>query len=247
MDLVKTCAGFGHSDVYEDISLYLHNAVQTAIELGCEEFLCGGMGAFDRKFAGAVRRAKIKNPEKNIKLTLVIPYFTKELQDNRDFYSCLFDEIVFPEELEGVYPKSAIVKRNRWMVDKSEMIISYIKYEFGGAYNTIRYAQKKNKYIVNTKSNKLSFIDKHYFAKKSVDELENDRIFNFLFDLEIKKTEKKMEKEVLHPIEKKLREESMNRVHKNLSKQLGMNLGCSGCSKSADEQKDSENNPPVLS
>ena len=63
---IKTCTGFGHREIYKDITNEMYQAVTAAIELGCEEFLCGGYGAFDRQFAACVYRAKQKFPHKNI-------------------------------------------------------------------------------------------------------------------------------------------------------------------------------------
>ena len=42
----------------------------------------------------------------------------------------------------------AISKRNEWMVDRADLIIAYIEHDYGGAYKTIRYAQRKNKSII---------------------------------------------------------------------------------------------------
>ena len=42
-----------------------------------------------------------------------------------------------------------ILKRNFWMVDKSEYVISYVYREFGGAYKTLKYAQKTGKNIIS--------------------------------------------------------------------------------------------------
>ena len=34
----------------------------------------------------------------------------------------MYDEVVIPDVVAGVHPKSAITKRNRWMVEKSDII-----------------------------------------------------------------------------------------------------------------------------
>jgi hypothetical protein len=48
-----------------------------------------------------------------------------------------------------VAPKRAcIVKRNQWVIQQADVIISFIKYPMGGAYNALQYAQKKNKRII---------------------------------------------------------------------------------------------------
>ena len=49
--------------------------------------------------------------------------------------------------LSGVNPKSAITKRNRWMVENSDFIVTYVCRDFGGAYSAKKYALKIGKKI----------------------------------------------------------------------------------------------------
>ena len=66
------------------------------------------------------------------------------LNTNKEYYEHYYDEILFPGELEGVHYKAAITKRNRWLIDHVDYLIAYIYKDHGGAYTTLRYAQKKN-------------------------------------------------------------------------------------------------------
>lgn len=50
-------------------------------------------------------------------------------------------------DIGNVFPKGAIAKRNRCMVDKSDYMVVYVKSDYGGAYNTMKYALKNNKAI----------------------------------------------------------------------------------------------------
>ncbi len=45
--------------------------------------------------------------------------------------------------------KSAFQSRNRKMVDRSNLVVFYVEKMFGGAYQTMQYAKKCNKPIVN--------------------------------------------------------------------------------------------------
>lgn len=49
----------------------------------------------------------------------------------------MYDDIVLPEQLMGVHYKSAITKRNKWIIEKSEYIIDCTYRDFGGAYNAV--------------------------------------------------------------------------------------------------------------
>lgn len=66
------------------------------------------------------------------------------------FYSGgMGDDIVVPMELMGVHYKAAIKKRNRWMVDQADKILAYIYRDFGGAFDTVKYAYRMGKPVLN--------------------------------------------------------------------------------------------------
>ena len=48
-----------------------------------------------------------------------------------------------PPELLGLHYKHAIPRRNRWMVDRAQVLLAYVTRDFGGAYDTLRYAQTR--------------------------------------------------------------------------------------------------------
>lgn len=148
ISMERICSFFGHRDVFCNLSDELYKAIETAItEHSITTFYVGDRGNFDRQASGTVFAMKKKY--KNIRLVLVLPYFTNKLNEYRKAYEEQYDEIIIPSILDGVHPKGAITKRNRWMVDESELIISYITRDFGGAYDTVKYAKKRNKRIIN--------------------------------------------------------------------------------------------------
>ncbi len=151
MRKVKVCTFAGHREVYQaNISEMLDEAISKIINTDDNfRFLVGGMGEFDGICSSAVRRAKRKYPNKEIRLELVLPYLTHELNENKLYYETSFDDVVIPIELAGVHYKSAITKRNRWMVEQSDWLIAFIYRDFGGAYTTLRYAEKKGLQIIN--------------------------------------------------------------------------------------------------
>ena len=109
--------------------------------------MTGGMGDFDGMFSSAVRTLKRKYAD--INLLLVKPYFSGELNTNKEYYEYMYDEVIIPDVVAGVHPKSAITKRNRWMVEKSDIILYYIQRDFGGAYTAIKYATKLGKKTIS--------------------------------------------------------------------------------------------------
>ena len=46
------------------------------------------------------------------------------------------------------YLDSAILRRNEWMVRRSDVIVAYVLHSWGGAAKTLDYARKKKKIIL---------------------------------------------------------------------------------------------------
>lgn len=133
----------GHADYFEnkadkDYLLTLFDDLAAGEDL---EFFVGKNGRFD---SFALSCAKIyKQSHPNSKIYFVTPYI-KNCTDSETY----FDEILYPA-LENVPPKYAIIKRNQWMVDQCDVVIAYVKFNFGGARTTYNYALKRNKRIIN--------------------------------------------------------------------------------------------------
>ena len=92
---------------------------------------------------------KKKYPHLNIRLNLVLPYMTNQINRDKDYYESRFDDIIIPMDLMGVHYKAAIKKRNRWMVDQADKILAYVYRDFGGAFDTIKYALRTGKPVLN--------------------------------------------------------------------------------------------------
>lgn len=50
--------------------------------------------------------------------------------------------------IDNVPRKFAISKRNEWMVDVSDVVVSYVTHSWGGAAATAKYAMRKKKRIL---------------------------------------------------------------------------------------------------
>ena len=100
----------------------------------------GGYGAFDWFTSSCINKAK--KAAHNIVNCLVIPYITHSYLARISLHTKEFDEIIYPP-LEDVPPKFAIIQRNEWMIDNSDILITYVKYSWGGAARTLEYAKRK--------------------------------------------------------------------------------------------------------
>lgn len=146
------CCGFGHRNLFCNINAELRKAVEYLItEKGVDTFYTGGMGEFDEEFTNAVREAKVKY--KNIRIILIKPYFSNELNLCRNYYENRYDEVIIFERNDRLHPKAAIGKRNRYMIDKSSFIIGCIHRDFGGAYTALKYAKRQGKTVIMIKQN----------------------------------------------------------------------------------------------
>ena len=117
-------------------------------------FYLGGYGDFDEICASACRELRIEH--RSVELIYVTPYMDlrgqsriKELLKND-----LYDISVYPP-LKGVPLRFAISKRNEWMARKSDLVIAYVKHNFGGAYKAVEFAKRNGKRIINV----CNFVD----------------------------------------------------------------------------------------
>ena len=139
--LVTFC---GHKDIADQstVRVAVDEVLRGLIAEGADYFLLGGYGGFDLLAARAVLDLKQQHPE--IHSTLVIPYL------NREYSTDLYDDTTYPP-LEDVPMKFAISRRNEWMVDQADVVVAYVTHGWGGAAATLKYAERKNKRIINVK------------------------------------------------------------------------------------------------
>ena len=113
------------------------------------EFLVGRNGDFDQYVSSAVIRSKRKYRDDNSFLVLILPYATAEYKNNVESFEKYYDEIEICQSCADVHFKSALKIRNREMVDRADLVVCFIDHESGGAYQTIQYAKRQNKKIIN--------------------------------------------------------------------------------------------------
>lgn len=109
-------------------------------------FYLGGYGDFDNIAKAACLGFKKEHP--NCSLIFITPYIEEDYLKSKDITNLGYDEIMYPH-LEEVPKRFAIVKRNEWMIDNSDLLIAYIDYSIGGAYKTFEYAQKQKINTIN--------------------------------------------------------------------------------------------------
>lgn len=128
----------GHSEIDDEkaVESWLHEVVGRLLKNGKVIFFLGGYGRFDCMAARVIHEHK--QYETGIESVFVMPYLNTKMDLS------LYDSTVFPP-LENTPPRFAILKRNQWMVDEADLIVAYVRHNWGGAAKTLEYAKKRRK------------------------------------------------------------------------------------------------------
>ena len=86
---------------------------------------------------------EIKLHYHNITYTIVLAYLPTK-QDGYTNYS----NTIYPDGLEKTPPRFAICKRNKWMIEQSDIVITYVNHEYGGAAKYKKIAERKGKEVI---------------------------------------------------------------------------------------------------
>ena len=142
---MKTCFFIGHRDAPESIYERLFQAVERHIsEYGVTDFVVGGYGNFDRLAARAVIEAKQHHSD--ITLTLLMPYYRADA----DSLPNGFDGSLFPDGLETVPKRAAILRANQYMIHHCDYLIAYDAGHIGNTRKLVADARKIERlYIEN--------------------------------------------------------------------------------------------------
>ena len=139
----------GRSGEFVVLADELEKQIIAALNGGFDTFYCGGAKGFD--LLAAEMLASLREKYK-FKLVLVIPFegqekgFSTEWKrrykyalDAADERICLSDE----------YYRGCYNARNRYMVDRSELVIAHYDGSAGGTRDTINYAKQQGKAVIN--------------------------------------------------------------------------------------------------
>lgn len=142
---MQSCFFIGHREADERLLPILTAAIERLItEEQVLFFYVGGYGGFDRIAATAIKRMKLQHPE--IILMLVLPYHPGERPIETPYG---FDGTYYPEGLEKVPRRYAIVRANEIMVKQSDWLISYVRHGASNSRRILEYAQKQGTACIN--------------------------------------------------------------------------------------------------
>ena len=153
---IYTVAFFGHR--YIDNPLKMEELLEEQIrklinEKKYVDFLVGRNGEFDQCVSSTVLRVRKNVRDDNSALVLVLPYPTAEYLNNEEYFHDYYTDVEISYEASKSHPKSAIQIRNREMVDRADLIICYVEHNEGGAWQTVKFAIKQGKNVINLAQN----------------------------------------------------------------------------------------------
>ncbi len=139
-----TCTFFGHGDTPWGIKDKVKKAIIELItKYGVELFLAGDSGGFDRMVKNVLSELQ---PLYKFKFFVVLSRIPIKNRSEQYFdYSIS----VLPDGIESVLPRFRIDFRNKYMLNSSDYVISYIKREYGGAFKYYEKAKRKNITVIN--------------------------------------------------------------------------------------------------
>ena len=143
----------GHADFQKtpELSSRLLTLLTERVGNSPSAFYLGGYGGFD-SFAYEVS-AQYKKVHPQVSLVFVTPYLSVEYQKTHlTEAAARYDSNLYPA-LERVPPKYAISSRNRYRVEKADLVIAYVCRERGGAYQSYRHALRRGKAVINLAEN----------------------------------------------------------------------------------------------
>lgn len=149
---IYTVSFFGHREIENALTVE-KNLEEKIIRLiqtkEYVEFLVGREGEFDLLASSVVRQVKKQISYANCSLIWVMPYMKAEFLKNEKEFLEYYDDVEICGQSAKAHYKAAIQIRNRYMADRADLIISCIQHQSGGAYETVSYAEKTGKPIVN--------------------------------------------------------------------------------------------------
>lgn len=151
----KSCCFTGHRNIPDDhISIVMRqteNTIRTLIAKGVSRYFVGGAIGYDIMAAQILFRLRDEFPQ--IKVVLAYPFdgsTSRWTEGQRAAFSRSIPMYDMCIRISSTASRGSYLARNRYMVDHSDVCISYCTHQSGGTAYTVRYAQKKGIPVFDT-------------------------------------------------------------------------------------------------
>ncbi len=142
---MKSCTFFGHRDTPESIRYDLKQTLIDLIEKkGVTVFYVGHNGKFDSMVLNELKL--FSTVYRHIHYFLVI----ENIPEGKRDYGVNEEHLLYLDFFIGNTPKQfALDRRNGWMVNNSDYVVTYVWKATGGARKIKERAEKKHKTVIN--------------------------------------------------------------------------------------------------
>ena len=135
------CTFFGHKDTPKEIEPILRSTLIDLIEnKNANVFYIGNNGSFDNMVRRQLEDLSHTYP---ITYSVVLAYLPTKKSEYDDYTNT-----ILPEGIESVPKRFAISYRNKWMIQQSDVVVTYVTHSFGGAAQFKNTAERKGKTII---------------------------------------------------------------------------------------------------
>ncbi len=127
----------------------LYDVVESLVESGVEHFISGMAQGGDLYFAEAVLALREKYP--HITLEAAVPYPGQAdswPMEQRQRYKRILSRCARVTVVQEQYSRSCMLERNRYMVDRCDVLLVGYNEQSGGTLYTINYARKKSREMI---------------------------------------------------------------------------------------------------
>lgn len=146
---MKTCTFIGHKNTLKEIEPILESTLRDLIlNKNVAKFYVGTHGSFDYMAQRVLE--KFKNQYVWIEYNIVLAYLPQIKEQYKDY-----SNTVYPDGLEKIPKRYAIIERNKWMIRKCDYLVCYVEHTFSNAYSFKEFAEKKGKMVVNLFDNTI--------------------------------------------------------------------------------------------
>ena len=135
------CTFFGHKDTPKEIEPTLRTTLVDLIEnKNVTVFYVGNNGNFD-----TMVRHQLEDLSHTYHITynVVLAYLPIKKSEYDDSTNT-----IYPEGIETVPKRFAISWRNKWMVQQSDVVVTYVTRNFGGSWQFKEMAEKQGKTVI---------------------------------------------------------------------------------------------------
>lgn len=141
---MSVCTFFGHRNCPDTITSTLKKAIVELIEYhNVNIFYVGNNGSFDSHVLCVLSELSRSYP--HIKYAVVLAYMPSNSEGHRDKAI----NSMLPEGIETVPKRFAISWRNKWMLNQSDYVITYVTRSWGWAAQFAEMAEKQHKQVIN--------------------------------------------------------------------------------------------------